>query len=722
MALRSVSVVVPVKDGARYLRELLDAVFAQRDAAPAGLDVLVVDSGSTDGSVAIARAAGAQVLEIEPATFGHGRTRNLGAEHTTGDVIAFLTQDATPLPGWLAAILEAFDLAADVGAVYGPHKARADTSPMIARELDAFFAQHAGADGGPSLQREGDDAYLSNVNAAYRRDCWAAIRFPDVPYSEDQGFARAMLAAGWAKAFHPGAAVLHAHDYPPVQFARRYFDEYRGLRQTIGHVEGFGVRSAYRDVRSLVAHDRAWMRQQGYAPQELKRWTRRSLVHQGSRKVFSALGSRAHQLPAPVQRRISLEGTAVSTPRDTHEAPTGPISGKPIPAAARPLAYDAVRLLARRGGPAPLLDALPGQDGDRPLHVACVIPPFERGSGGHTSIFQIMSRLERAGHTVTYWIDDAFGLMAGNRGARVRGDIQEWFAPIQGPVFKGFDQWYGADVAVATGWQTAHPVMLLPKVRARAYLVHDHESEFYATSVESRWAEQTYNLGMHAICASPWLADIVRERYGGTVSLFDFGVDHDVYHPTGVPRRTDTVVLYGRDVTPRRAVPLALMALKELKERRPDLRVLSFGDSREIDLPVDYEHLGIRSPRELAQVYNEGTVGLVLSLTNYSLIPQEMLACGMPCVDLAGISAEGIFGADGPVALSPFDPIALAETIDHLMGDREEWERRSAAGLAFVAGRTWDVAAAQVEAGLREALRLRLAGTGAAGAAAGRAG
>jgi glycosyltransferase involved in cell wall biosynthesis len=726
MALRSVSVVVPVRDGARYLRELLDAVFAQRDAAPAGLDVLVIDSGSTDGSVAIARAAGAQVLEIDPATFGHGRTRNLGAEHTTGDVIAFLTQDATPLPGWLAALLSGFDLADDVGAVYGPHRARDDTSPMIARELEAFFAGHAAEDGGPSLQREGDDAYLSNVNAAYRRDCWEALRFPDVPYSEDQGFAQAMLAAGWAKAFVPGAAVLHAHDYPPVQFARRYFDEYRGLRQTIGHVERFGLRSGYRDVRSLVAHDRAWMRREGYAPADFRRWTARSVVHQGSRKVFSALGSRAHRLPAPVQRAISLEGTAVSSAGDGAQAttPAGPITGKPIKAARRQV-YDAIRVYAKRG-PTPLLDALPGQNTDRPLHIAVLIPPFARGSGGHTSIFQITSRLERMGHTVTYWIDDPIGLLAGNRAARIRRDIQEWFAPIEGPVFYGFEHWYGADVAVATGWQTAHPVMLLDDVRARAYLVHDHESEFYATSVESRWAEQTYNLGMHAICASPWLADIVRERYGGTTSLFDFGVDHDVYRPTGVPRRTDTVVLYGRDMTPRRAVPLALLALKELKERRPDLRVLSFGDTREIDVPVDYEHLGVLSPGELAQVYNEGTVGLVLSLTNYSLIPQEMLACGMPCVDLAGISAEGIFGADGPVALSPFDPIALAERIDHLMSDREEWERRSAAGLAFVEDRTWDVAAAQVEAGLREALRLRLAGlsgvAGEADAAAGRAG
>lgn len=706
MSDRSVSVVIPVKDGARYLRELLTAVLSQAGDAPGGLDVLVIDSGSRDDSVAIARAAGVEVLSIDPATFGHGRTRNLGAESTRGDVIAFLTQDATPVPGWLAALLGGFDLADDVGAVYGPHRARPDTSPMIARELDAFFAGHAGPDGGPSLQREGDDAFLSNVDAAYRRDCWEAIRFPDVPYSEDQGFAQAMLAAGWAKAYVPGAAVLHAHDYPPVQFARRYFDEYRGLRQTMGHVEAFGVRSTYRDVRSLVAHDRAWMRDAGYDERTVRGWTARSLVHHGSRKLFAPLGSRAHRLPAPVQRAISLEGTAVTTPTDTREVAGGPITGKPVKAL--PVVYDAVRRY-HHDGPTPLLEPLPGSDADRPLHIACVIPAFSRGSGGHTSIFQIMSRLERAGHTVTYWIHDDHGLMAANRAARIRRDVQEWFAPIRGPVFKGFGDWYGADVAVATGWQTAHPVMMLPDVRARAYLVHDHESEFYPTSVEAKWAEETYNFGMHAICGSPWLADIVRERYGGSASVFDFGVDHDVYQPVDVPRRTDTVVLYGRDVTPRRAVPLALMALAELKERRPDLRVVSFGNAQEIHVPVDYEHLGILSPPELARLYNEGTVGLVLSMTNYSLIPQEMLACGMPCVDLAGISAETVFGDDGPVALSPFDPVAMAETIDHLMGDRAEWERRSAAGLDFVQGRTWDVAAAQVEAGLREAMALRTA-------------
>jgi O-antigen biosynthesis protein len=698
---RSVSVVVPVKDGIQYLGELLDAVLAQAPDAD-GLEILVVDSGSRDGSVELAKAKSARVLEIAAAEFGHGRTRNLGAESTSGEIIAFLTQDATPLPGWLAAIQEGFDLGEQVGAVYGPHRARPDTSPMIARELETFFATHAGPGGGPAVQRDGGDTFLSNVNAAYRRDCWEQLRFADVVYSEDQAFGRAMLAAGWEKVFHPGAAVLHAHDYPPAQFMRRYFDEYRGLRNSIGHVEPFGIRSGARDVRALVAADRAWMREQGYAQRELHGWTARALVHHSGRKLFSALGSRAERLPAPVQRRVSLEGTV-----NGDDASPGPPHGRPV-RAGHPALWDAVRRLAKEG-PGPLLAPRSGPDAAAPLHIACVIPPFRRNSGGHNSIFQIMSRLEQLGHSVSIWIHDDLGLMDGDRAARIRRDICEWFAPIEGPVYKGFDDWFGADVAVATGWQTAHPVMLLPQCHARAYLVHDHETEFYATSVESRWAEATYGLGMHAICASPWLADIVSERYGGTTSLFNFGVDHASYRPRPVPRRRDMVVVYGRAVTPRRAVPLALMALQELRERRPDLRIVSFGNEEIIAAPIDYEHVGVLSAQELSWLYSEATVGVVLSLTNYSLIPQEMLACGLPCVDLAGISAEGIFGGDGPVALSDFDPLELAGVIERLLRDEDEWQRRSRAGIEFVAERTWDRATAEVEQGLRAAIGTRLA-------------
>jgi glycosyltransferase involved in cell wall biosynthesis len=704
----SISVVVPVKDGARYLPELLRAVFAQAAARPdVAVDVLVIDSGSTDDSVATARAAGAAVLEIDPSTFGHGRTRNLGAEATSGQVIAFLTQDASPLDGWLDALLEGFALADDVGAVYGPHRARSDTSPMIARELDAFFATHADpATAGPSVQRAGDLAWLSNVNTAYRRDCWAAVRFEDLPYSEDQAFGQAMLAAGWAKVFHPGAAVAHAHDYPPAQFARRYFDEYRGLRETVGHVEPLTPVRALGDVRGLVAADRAWMREQGMDVAEQRRWTARSLLHHSSRKAFGALGSRAHALPPAVQRRLSLEGTVVTKEPVGEHLVVPPVGEIIEPRLTQPL-WETIRRHAHRGT-APLLLPDPDFSVDGKLHIAVVIPPFQRGSGGHMSLFQLVLRLERAGHDISIWIDDELGFMKEDRAARIRRQIREWFVPLEAPVDKGFDEWFGADVALATGWQTAHSVAMLGGCRSRAYLVQDHEPEFYSTSAEAYWAKQTYALGFHHLCGSPYLEEMVT-RYGGTSSRFSFGIEHEVYYARDVAREPDTVVMYGRDVTPRRAVPLAIMAVEELLERRPQTRVLSFGNQIPINAPFPYEDLGVLSLEELAWTFSRATVGLVLSMTNYSVIPQEMLACGMPVVELAGVSGEGIFGTDGGVTFAPFDPIALAGALEGLLDDKAQWQRRSAEGLAWAKGRTWDLGAQQVEAGLREAQRVAAA-------------
>ena len=88
-------------------------------------------------------------------------------------------------------------------------------------------------------------------------------------------------------------------------------------------------------------------------------------------------------------------------------------------------------------------------------------------------------------------------------------------------------------------------------------------------------------------------------------------------------------------------------------------------------------------------------------------MPQEMLACGLPCVELAGISAESIFGSDGPLELAPLDPDRLADAMERLLTDPTEWERRSREGIDAVATHTWDRATDEVEAGLRHALRER---------------
>ena len=131
--------------------------------------------------------------------------------------------------------------------------------------------------------------------------------------------------------------------------------------------------------------------------------------------------------------------------------------------------------------------------------------------------------------------------------------------------------------------------------------------------------------------------------------------------------------VYGRHVTPRRAVPLAMLALDELHRRRPDVRIVLFGDTEPPETSFPYEFLGVVNPEVLAWRYSEATVGICLSLTNYSLIPQEMMACGLPCVDLAGRSPEAVFGSDGPVELAAADPLAIAGATEALLEDEARW-------------------------------------------------
>ena len=98
----TVSVAIPVLNGARYLDEVLTAVENQK--VDREVETVIVDSGSTDGSLEIAEHHGARVHRIDKSEFSHGGTRNMLMGLASGDHVAFLTQDATPAsPRWLAA-------------------------------------------------------------------------------------------------------------------------------------------------------------------------------------------------------------------------------------------------------------------------------------------------------------------------------------------------------------------------------------------------------------------------------------------------------------------------------------------------------------------------------------------------------------------------------------------------------------------------------------------
>lgn len=361
-------------------------------------------------------------------------------------------------------------------------------------------------------------------------------------------------------------------------------------------------------------------------------------------------------------------------------------------------------LEVQRDGAAPLAG---GSAGDT-LDVAFVVPSFRQVSGGHTTIARTIRALEARGVRCSVWLvdDDARG-GRGDDGLAAR--FTAAFGAIQGPVRVGFDAWSGADVVVATAWQTVPSALRLADAKARAYFVQDHEPEFYATSAEREWASWSYRQGLHPIVASPWLAQVLELEYGSASTTFDIGVDTATYRPGDGDRDMDQVLFYARASTARRGVPLGLVALEELHRRRPATRIAIFGDARPLRTAFPHEHLGVLDREELAQRYAHAAVGLVISLTNPSLIPHEMLACGLACVDVASPSSVAAHGPDTPIVLADPDPSSMAGAIERLLSDAGDRADRAAAGRDLAASLTWEQTGEQVERGLREAL-LRSAG------------
>lgn len=313
-----VSVAIPVRNGADVLEQTLAGVRAQDLGHPVSIELIVCDSASRDGSVSVARAYGAEVIEIPVERFSHGETRNLLMRRTHGEHVAFLTQDAVPGDrAWLARLLEGFRLAPDVGLVYGPYRPRDDASPMVARELTEWFDSFA-PDGTPRIDRlrvsertnpatalDGIRGFFTDANGCVARAAWEAVPFRAVPYAEDRALALDMLRAGYAKVYLPQAPVIHSHDYSMVGWLRRSFDEARAVREVYGVIEPADVRRNVLNVWGKVGADLRWVRVHGGrgSPALIAR----SLTHHLVRTAGALLGARADALPEPVVRTLSLE-------------------------------------------------------------------------------------------------------------------------------------------------------------------------------------------------------------------------------------------------------------------------------------------------------------------------------------------------------------------------------------------------------------------------------
>lgn len=334
-----------------------------------------------------------------------------------------------------------------------------------------------------------------------------------------------------------------------------------------------------------------------------------------------------------------------------------------------------------------------------PYTINWVMSPPGKGSGGHQNIFRFIRFLEQKGHTCRVYLYSANDFPTLKKVSEV---LQQSY-----PKTKASITWYKgelapADAVFATGWETAYPVFNDNTKARRFYFVQDFEPYFYPLGSEYILAENTYRFNFSGITAGGWLARKLSKEYGMSCDHYDFGADKTLYRlENNQPRKE--IFFYARPVTARRGFEMGIMALEKFHKQHPDYTITLAGwDVSEYKIPFPHQNLKSLSLDKLSEVYNKSAAALVMSLTNMSLLPLELLSCGVIPVVTDGENNRQV--SDNPfIEYALASPDALAAALHKAVTRKNQpaYAKRAAASVAEI---NWETAGEKFEEILTEEL------------------
>jgi rhamnosyltransferase len=294
------SISILTKNEEANIGACLEAVFSQKGAEE--VEIILVDSGSTDATLSIARGYPIRIEQIPPQEFHHARTRNFAASLGRAPIVINLSGDAIPASDcWLRNIVANFS-DPEVGAVYGRQLPKLGSTVERHDTFETVYGEQRIVKDPAHRNGLGYRFYhFSDVNSAIRRSVWESNPYPeDLKMFEDLAIAKRILDAGWKIVYEPDAPVFHSHHYSAKQLFKRYFDIGYTFRE-LQIWDAPGTRSTlFRDFRNLVS------KQVSRATKDGKRHKGRAAVGQSLAKSAGLLLGLNHSfLPLPLKRHLS---------------------------------------------------------------------------------------------------------------------------------------------------------------------------------------------------------------------------------------------------------------------------------------------------------------------------------------------------------------------------------------------------------------------------------
>ena len=311
---RLISIILPVKNGAPHLRQLLPRIMEQEISGR--IEVVAVDSGSSDDSVTVLREHAATILEIDPTEFNHGGTRSLAARYARGDVFVFVNQTTLPQDAhWLANLTLPFDANERLAGVCSRVVPRPEADPLTT------FDGIRDPSGSPDRQvRAIDDvdeyrALTGNqlrmlinfhtVSASVRAEVFRRIPFRDVVMGEDILWAKDVLEAGYCIQHEPTSIAWHSHDYSILEILQRNVDDGRANHLIVGRtIDADQIEPM---IAAMARDDWRYLKEDSGLPiSDLRAWQVRSVLRRAAQVVGQWIGTNEDLVPAGVLRELSL--------------------------------------------------------------------------------------------------------------------------------------------------------------------------------------------------------------------------------------------------------------------------------------------------------------------------------------------------------------------------------------------------------------------------------
>ncbi len=239
-----VSIVIPTLNAGPEFEETLEKICAQEGDFEC--ELLVIDSGSTDGTDELARRYGATVHRISKQEFNHGATRNLGISLTQGEYVALTVQDAVPLDErWLATMVENLERDERVAVVYSRHVPRPDAS-VLTRAVVNNLAATSGLErreqemGSPERYgrllpaKKRRLVAFDNVSSCLRRSVWDDFPFEKANFAEDLRWGKEAVERGYKIVYEPRSVVIHSHERGALFDLKRHYVDQIALLEIFG--------------------------------------------------------------------------------------------------------------------------------------------------------------------------------------------------------------------------------------------------------------------------------------------------------------------------------------------------------------------------------------------------------------------------------------------------------------------------------------------------------